>query len=109
MPNERRIVLYDEPKSEVPMTAAAENTVPQLEDALDYLPRRNTVEYRRGQVIYDAKDHPSNGFSLIISGRVKVARIMEDGAQTVTGIFSSNALFGQGALLGTQCEQATAL
>ncbi len=76
----------------------------QLEDALFYLPRKSVVEYRRGQLIYD-EEHPSLGLSLIVQGRVKVAITMDDGSQTVTGIYCSDEFFGEGSLLGTPRRQ----
>lgn len=82
----------------------------ELEDALVYLPRKGLVEYRRGQVIYD-EEHPSGGLYLVVHGRVKVAITVEDGSQTVTGIFCSDDFFGECALLGPNRhqERATAL
>src|SRR6266542_7066543 len=70
----------------------------ELEDALVYLPRKGLVEYRRGQVIYD-EDHPSGGLYLVVHGRVKVSIVIEDGSQTVTGIFCGDDFFGECALL----------
>src|SRR5689334_16037743 len=82
----------------------------ELEDALVYLPRKGVVEYRRGQVIYD-EDHPSAGLYLVVHGRVKVSIIVDDGSQTVTGIYSRDDFFGECALLGAtqHQERATAL
>ena len=61
----------------------------ELEDALVYLPRKGVVEYRRGQVIYDDQQAPA-GLYLVVQGRVKVSITMEDGSQTVTGVFCSD-------------------
>jgi CRP-like cAMP-binding protein len=82
----------------------------ELEDALVYLPRKGLVEYRRGQVIYD-EEHPSGGLYLVVHGRVKVSILIEDGCQTVTGIFCGDDFFGECALLGNTRheERATAL
>jgi CRP-like cAMP-binding protein len=81
---------------------------PQQEDALAYLPRKGVVEYHRKQIIYD-EQHPSNGLSLIIEGRVKVTTTTEHGSQVVTGIFFPDELFGEAVLLGTNREQAQTL
>jgi CRP-like cAMP-binding protein len=82
----------------------------ELEDALVYLPRKGLVEYRRGQVIYD-EAHPSAGLYLVVHGRVKVSINIEDGSQTVTGIFCGDDFFGECAFLGPgqHQERATAL
>ena len=82
----------------------------ELEDALVYLPRKGVAEYRRGQVIYDDQ-HPAVGLYLVVQGRVKVSITMEDGSQTVTGVFCSDDFFGECALLGRteRQERATAL
>jgi len=78
-----------------------------LEDALAYLPRRSVVEYRRGQVVYD-ETNPSVGLYLVAQGRVKVSVTMEDGSQSVSGIFTSDDLFGESALLGLTRRQECA-
>ena len=82
----------------------------ELEDALVYLPRKGVVEYRRGQVIYD-EAHPSVGLYLVVQGRIKVSVTVEDGTQSVTGIFCADEFFGEGAMLGAtgHPERATAL
>lgn len=91
----------------IPMTKAA---VREMEDALIYLPRKGVVEFRRGQVIYDDQ-HPAGGLYLVVQGRVKVSITMEDGSQTVTGVFCGDDFFGECALLGKaeRQERATAL
>ena len=82
----------------------------ELEDALVYLPRKGVVEFRRGQVIYDDQ-HPAAGLYLVVQGRVKVCITMEDGSQTVTGVFCGDDFFGECSLLGKmeRQERATAL
>ena len=91
----------------VPMT---KETSRELEDALVYLPRKGVTEYRRGQVIYDDQ-HPAFGLYLVVQGRVKVSITMEDGSQTVTGVYCADDFFGECALLGKteRQERATAL
>jgi CRP-like cAMP-binding protein len=75
-----------------------------------YLSRKGVLECRRGQIIYDDQ-HPSGGLYLIVKGRVKVSITMEDGSQTVTGIYSGDEFFGEGTLLGKpeRQERATTL
>lgn len=91
----------------VPMT---KEVTRELEDALVYLPRKGVVEFRRGQVIYDDQ-LTAAGLYLVVQGRVKVSITMEDGSQTVTGIFCGDDFFGECALLGRteRQERATAL
>jgi CRP-like cAMP-binding protein len=74
------------------------------------LPHRVAAEYRRNQVIYD-EEHPPSGLSLIVDGRVKVTTILEDGSQTLTGIFGADEFFGELALHGyhPHRERATAM
>jgi CRP/FNR family cyclic AMP-dependent transcriptional regulator len=79
----------------------------ELEDALVYLPRKSVLEYRRGQVIYDV-DHPAGGLYLVVQGRVKVSITMEDGSQTVTGIFCGDDFFGECSLLSNKGPQERA-
>jgi CRP/FNR family transcriptional regulator, cyclic AMP receptor protein len=82
----------------------------QREDALVYLPRKGVIEYRRGQIIYD-EQRPSIGLYLIVKGRVKVSITMEDGSQTVTGVYCADEFFGEAAMLGQpqRQERATTL
>src|SRR5262249_28808361 len=87
-----------------PMTKAATR---EMEDALSYLPRKGVVDYRRGQVIYDDQNQPG-GLCLVVQGRVKVTITMEDGSQTVTGIFCRDDFFGECALLGKMERQERA-
>src|SRR5215813_5617216 len=92
------------------MTAITTGTVREREDALMYLPRKGVMECRRGQIIYD-EQHPSAGLYLVVKGRVKVSITMEDGSQTVTGVYCADEFFGEGAMLGKldRQERATAL
>src|SRR5947209_5251296 len=90
-----------------PTTIAA---IREREDALMYLPRKGVMECRRGQIIYD-EQHPSAGLYLVVKGRVKVSITMEDGSQTVTGVYCADEFFGEGAMLGKpeRQERATTL
>jgi CRP-like cAMP-binding protein len=92
------------------MITTAISTSSLSADPLSYLPHKGTVEYRRRQLIYD-EQRPSAGLSLVVFGRVKVAMV-EDGTETVTGIYRAKEFFGTGALLSgnvPQRERATAL
>jgi len=87
--------------------AAAQNA---LEDPLAHLPCSGIVEHKKGQLIY-RQDQPSTSIYLVIDGRVKVARLAEDGRQTIVDIYRTDDFFGESALLGLprMPEQASAL
>jgi len=82
----------------------------EVEDALMYLPRKGVTDYRRGQIIY-MENQPSRELHLVVRGRVKVAIPLEDGAQTLVDIFTTDDFFGETALLGgaRHAERAIAL
>jgi CRP/FNR family transcriptional regulator, cyclic AMP receptor protein len=82
----------------------------QREDALAYLPRKEMIRCRRGQVIYD-QTRPSVGIYLVIQGRVKACVTLEDGAQAALGIYARDEFFGEAGLLGMPAypERATTL
>lgn len=81
-----------------------------LEDPLAHLPCSSIVEYRRGQTIY-SQDQPSTAIYLVIGGKVKVARLADDGRQVVVDIYRGDEFFGESAFLGStpRSEQAIAL
>ena len=81
-----------------------------LEDPLAHLPCSNILEYRKGQTIYN-QDQPSISLYLVIEGKVKVARLADDGHQVVIDIYQPDEFFGESAFLSLphHCEQATAL
>src|SRR5581483_8150612 len=80
----------------------------EREDALMYLPRKGVIECRRGQIIYD-EQHQSSGLYLVVKGRVKVSITMEDGSQTVTGVYCADEFFGEGAMVGKPERQERAV
>jgi len=82
----------------------------EIEDALMYLPRKGVTDYRKGQVIFD-ENAPSRGLHLVVQGRVKVAIPLDNGAQTVVDIFTTDDFFGESSLLGPSkySERAVAL
>lgn len=81
-----------------------------LEDPLAYLTCSSIVEHKKGTLIYH-QDQPSTSIYLVIDGRVKVARIGDDGRQTIIDIYRTDEFFGESALLGLprRAEQAIAL
>src|ERR1700730_11745760 len=88
-------------------------TVPQqkpLEDPLAHLPCSTILEYKKGQAIYN-QDQPSTSLYLVIDGKVKVARLADDGHQVVVDLYQPDEFFGESAFLSLphRSEQATAL
>lgn len=81
-----------------------------IEDALMYLPRKGVTDYRKGQVIFD-ENSPSRGLHLVVQGRVKVAVPLDNGAQAIIDIFTTDDFFGESSLLGPsrRTERAIAL
>ena len=90
-----------------PTLAVAESP---MEDLLSHLPCSSVVEYKKGQIIYDA-DQPAANFYLVIQGKVKVSRPSGNGHEVVTDIYQADDLFGESAFLGLvrRGEQAKAL
>jgi len=82
----------------------------EMEDALMYLPRKGVTECRKGQLVFD-EHQPSKGLHLIVQGRVKVTIPLDNGAQTVVDIFTTDDFFGESSLLGAPriSERAQAL
>jgi CRP/FNR family cyclic AMP-dependent transcriptional regulator len=82
----------------------------EMEDALMYLPRRGVTGYSKGQVIFE-EQNPSRGLHLVVQGRVKVAIPLDNGAQTVVDVFTTDDFFGENSLLGDpqHTERAIAL
>lgn len=91
-------------------TAAAVAPQKMLEDPLAYLPCSTIVGHKKGHLIYD-QDQPSTSIYLVIDGRVKVARLANNGRQTIVDIYQTDDFFGESALLGLprRPERATAL
>jgi CRP/FNR family cyclic AMP-dependent transcriptional regulator len=82
----------------------------RIEDVLAHLPIAGTTEYSQGQVIYDPH-HASKSLYLVISGKVLISRIAEEGREVVLEIVRPEELFGESAFLDIphRAEQATAL
>ena len=81
-----------------------------LEDPLAYLTRTAILEYQKGQLIYNP-DQPATGLYLVISGKVNVSRLEDDGHLAVIDIYGADEFFGESAFLNLphRSEQATAL
>ena len=83
------------------MSSAAAVIVPQqkqLEDPLAHLPCSTISDYKKGQVIY-GHDNPVNNIFLILSGKVKVSRITENGRPIVIDVYRTDEFFGESAFL----------
>ncbi len=94
------------------MTPADTLFVPKarIEDALAHLPVSRTAEYTKGQVIFSPKSL-SRSMYLVITGRVELSQIAENGAGVLIEIVRPDELFGESAFLGVPGprERATAI
>lgn len=81
----------------------------RLEDVLAHLPMSNTTEYGKGQMIY-GPDVVSNRIYLVVTGKVGVSQIAENGTEVLLEIIRPDELFGESAFLGiAPSERATAI
>ena len=89
-------------------TSLKSNT--RLEDVLAYLPLSRTTDYSAGQRIYGPYDLPTNIY-LVLTGKVGVSLIAEDGSEVLLEIVRPDELFGESAFLGLsrRSERATAI
>ena len=81
-----------------------------LADLLALLPKANAVEYRRGQLIYNAAQ-PSDRVYAVAEGKVIVTRIAKAEKQVVVNICRPPEIFGESALVNrpVRGEQAMVL
>lgn len=93
----------------VTMTPAIPAPKP-IDDLFAHLPKSNSVEYRKGQVIYSAVQ-PSDRVYLVTQGFVMVSRILSDGKQVVMDFCPPSDIFGESVLVtcSSNVEQAVAL
>ncbi len=90
-------------------TATSLDLNTHLEDALAHLPISNTTEYGKGQMIY-GPDVVSNRIYLVITGKVGVSQIAENGTEVLLEIIRPDEVFGESAFLGVApSERATAI
>jgi CRP/FNR family transcriptional regulator len=85
-------------------------TSTRVEDVLAHLPIAGTTEYSQGQIVY-GPGRLSNSLYLVISGKVLISRIAEEGSEVVLEIVRPDELFGESAFFDVprRSEQATAL
>lgn len=93
--------------------ATMASTVPaqkSFEDPLAYLPCSTIATYRKGAIIY-TQDEPADKFCLVISGKVKILRVSDDGKPTLVDIYRPDEFFGESAFLSLphRAEQAVAI
>ena len=68
--------------------ATMASTVPaqkSFEDPLAYLPCSTIASFRKGTIIY-TQDEPADKFCLVISGKVKILRVSDEGKPTLVDI-----------------------
>ena len=93
---------------------AAGTTVPVLpgrtEHVLAHLPLSSATEYGKGQTIY-GPDNLSDSIYLVVTGKVGISQIAEDGSEVLLEIVRPEELFGESAFLDTprRSERATAI
>jgi CRP/FNR family cyclic AMP-dependent transcriptional regulator len=82
----------------------------QVEDVLAQLPISHTTEYAKGQIIY-SPDDLSSSIYLVVSGKVGISQIAEEGREVLLEIVQPDELFGESAFLDSfrRSEQATAI
>jgi CRP/FNR family transcriptional regulator, cyclic AMP receptor protein len=93
------------------MATPSSVTVPnRVEDVLAHLPISNTTEYGKGQMIY-GRDDSSKSLYLVVSGKVGISQIADDGREVLLEIVRPDELFGESAFLDVsrRSEQATAI
>lgn len=82
----------------------------RTEDVLEHLPVASTADYRKGEVIY-APESDSNRIYLVVTGKVGISRIGEDGREVLLEIVPSDEMFGESAFLNIprRSEHAVAM
>jgi len=82
----------------------------RIDDLFAHLPKSDSVEYRKGQVIYSAVQ-PLERVYLVTQGMVMVSRILKDGKQVVMDFCQPSDIFGESVLVtpSSNVEQAVAL
>jgi CRP/FNR family transcriptional regulator, cyclic AMP receptor protein len=89
-------------------TSATRETL--IEDLLAHLPVSGTTEYSKSQIIFGPLN-PSTNIYLVVTGKVGISKIAENGTEVLLEILRPDELFGESALLGCPrlSEQATAV
>ena len=94
------------------MAACTSSSVLQtrMEDVLAHLPVSGTTEFGKGQTIY-GPDNFSDSIYMVVTGKVGISQIAEDGSEVLLEIVRPEELFGESAFLDAprRSERATAL
>lgn len=82
----------------------------RLEDVLSHLTIGAGADYAKGEIVY-GPSHPSDKIYLVVSGKIGISQIGEDGNETLLDVVRPDELFGEAAFLGFPCrtDQAKAL
>jgi CRP/FNR family transcriptional regulator, cyclic AMP receptor protein len=82
----------------------------RVADPLAYLPYKDVIEYRRGQVVFEP-NQAAGGIHLVVQGKVKVCRPTQEGMDVVVDVYRSNEFFGEAGLieLTPRTERAVAM
>jgi CRP/FNR family transcriptional regulator len=79
----------------------------RIEDVVAHLPASSATEYGKGQTIYDP-DSLSNNIYLVVSGKVGLSQIAEDGREVLLEIVRPEELFGESAFINVPCRSQRA-
>jgi len=94
------------------MAAGAMATEPndRLEDVLSQLPVGGAADYAKAEIVY-GPNRPSNRIYLVVSGKVGLSQIGENGDAVLLDVVRPDELFGESAFLDVQRrpDQAEAL
>jgi CRP/FNR family transcriptional regulator len=82
-------------------------THPHYEDVLAQLPASKTTEYSKGQMIY-GMDKLSTSIYLVLTGKVGLSHLAEDGTEVLLEIVRPDELFGESAFLNVPCRSERA-
>ena len=97
-------------QSDMGSTSASVRVNNRVEDVLAHLPISSTTEYGKGEVIYGREDS-SKSLYLVVSGKVGISQIADDGREVLLEIVRPDELFGESAFLDVsrRSEQTTAI
>jgi CRP/FNR family transcriptional regulator, cyclic AMP receptor protein len=82
----------------------------RYENVLAHLPISKTMEYSKGQMIYDLDKFPRSIY-LVVKGTVGISHMAEDGTEVLLDIVRTDELFGESAFLDVprRSERAQAI
>jgi CRP/FNR family cyclic AMP-dependent transcriptional regulator len=80
------------------MASASPSAHAQHEDVLAHLPASSTMEYGKGELIY-GRDDSSKNLYLVVTGKVGISHITDEGSEVLLEIVRPDELFGESAFL----------